>query len=163
MNYFELFGLPVAPSIDKSELSKKYFGLQKANHPDFFTQSTEEEKEKALGLSAAINKAFTIFQFEEKTLEYFLQLKGLVKPDEKYELPAVFLAEMMEINEALMDEPKDYVRSKVEDYESSLKQEIKPIIKNYNLRVSTDADLMKLKEYYYKEKYLKRILDRLGD
>lgn len=163
MNYFELFGLPVAPSVDKSELSKKYFGLQKSNHPDFFTQSTEAEKENALELSAAINKAFGIFQFREKTLEYFLQVKGVLSPNEKYQLPADFLSEMMEINEALMDEPADLVKAKVEDYERSLKEKIKPVITHYNPETTTEADLMKLKEYYYKEKYLKRILDRLDD
>jgi molecular chaperone HscB len=163
MNYFELFDLPVAPSIDKSELEKKYFGLQKNSHPDFFTQGTEEEKEQAVELSASINKAFNIFKYEEKTIEYFLQLKGLIEPDEKYNLPPGFLMEMMEINESLADDPQKIVVERVEDYETALKKEIQPIIDNYDPIRTTEGDLLKLKEYYYKKKYLKRILDRLDD
>src|SRR6478736_8123030 len=101
MNYFELFGFPEAPVIDKKLLAEKYFALQKQNHPDFFTQSTEAEQENSLQQSADINKAFTTFQNEDKTLEYFLRLKGVVETDEKYPLPPGFLMEMMEINETL--------------------------------------------------------------
>ena len=73
MNYFELFGLPQAPSVDRSLLARKYFELQKEYHPDFFTQAADFDKEHALEKSAAINKAFNTFQNEENTIEYFLQ------------------------------------------------------------------------------------------
>ena len=42
MNYFELFNLPVTLKVDKSQLAKKYFELQKQFHPDFFTQASED-------------------------------------------------------------------------------------------------------------------------
>lgn len=163
MNYFELFGLPQAPSVNKSLLAKKYFELQKENHPDFFTQGTEAEREDALEQSAAINKAFGIFQQEEKTIEYFLQMIGLVETDEKYNLPPDFLMEMMEINEALTEEDGEGVIKRVNDLETALFENIKPVISNYNAATTSEDDLLKLKEYYYKKKYLKRILDRLGD
>ena len=163
MNYFELFGLPQAPSVDRSLLAKKYFELQKENHPDFFTQGTETEKEDALEQSAAINKAFNIFQHEEKTIEYFLQTVGLIEADEKYSLPPDFLMEMMEINEALTEEDEAAVVKRVADYENDLSVAISPVIRNYDPSGTRQEDLLKLKEYYYKKKYLKRILDRLGD
>ena len=163
MNYFELFGLPQAPSVNRSLLAKKYIELQKENHPDFFTQGTEVEKEDALEQSAAINKAFNIFQHEEKTIEYFLQTIGLVEADEKYNLPPGFLLEMMEINEALTEEDEESIVKRVNDLETALFEEIRPVIINYNAATTKEVDLLKLKEYYYKKKYLKRILDRLGD
>lgn len=163
MNYFELFGLPQAPAVDKSLLAKKYFELQKAFHPDFFTQASETEKEQALEQSAAINKAFNIFQSQEKTIEYFLQTTGLIETDEKYSLPPAFLMEMMEINEALTEGSEADVIQQVEAYEAELGEEIRPIIENYQPAVTAEGSLLKLKEYYYKKKYLKRILDRLDD
>ena len=163
MNYFELFGLPEAPSVERSLLAKKYFELQKENHPDFFTQGTEAEQERALEQSAAINKAFNIFQDEEKTIEYFLQTAGLLETDEKYNLPPGFLMEMMEINEALTEGDEENAVKRVKDYESTLSEEVNPLIKNYKTAKTTGSGLLRLKEYYYKKKYLKRILDRLGD
>ena len=163
MNYFELFGLPQAPSVDRSLLARKYFELQKEHHPDFFTQAMDIEKEDALEQSAHINKAFNIFQNKEQTIEYFLQTVGLIEADEKYNLPPDFLMEMMEINEALTEESEDIVTKRVESYESELWEDIKLVIENYQADATNESSLLKLKEYYYKKKYLKRILDRLGD
>lgn len=163
MNYFELFGLPVAPAIDKSMLPKKYFELQKQYHPDFYTQGSETEKEDALEQSAAINKAFKIFQQEQKTIEYFLETIGLIVPNEKFKLPPDFLMEMMEINEAITEEPKDAVIKKVGAYETELWENVKPVVINYEAGKTEQAGLLRLKEYYYKKKYLERILDRLSD
>ena len=163
MNYFELFQLPAAPSVDRSILAAKYFELQKENHPDFFTQGTETEQEHSLTLSADINKAFTIFQHEQRTIEYFLQTVGLLTENEKYNLPADFLMEMMEINESLSEETEAVAAQKVTDYERSLYDEIKPVIRDYEPMTTSGEDLQKLKAYYYKKKYLNRILDRLVD
>ncbi len=163
MNYFELFGLPVAPMVDKRFLSRKFFELQKESHPDFFTRDSETEQENALEKSADINKAFQIFQREDKTIEYFLELKGLLIPNEKYQLPPEFLMEMMEINEALAENNAAMVESQVAVYETALGEEIKPILENYDENKTSKADLLKLKAYYYKKKYLNRILDRLAD
>lgn len=163
MNYFELFGLPVAPSVDRSLLARKYFLLQKESHPDFFIQGSEDEKEEALQQSAHINRAFNIFQQEEKTIEYFLELTGMIKAGEKYNLPPDFLMEMMEINEALADADGEIIKKRVQDYEADLNASIKPILKSYRADATTGALLLQLKEYYYKKKYLNRILERFAD
>ena len=163
MNYFELFGLPLGPAVDRSLLATRFFLLQKENHPDFFTQGTESEKETSLEQSADINKACNIFQHEEKTIEYFLQLIGLIEPREKYNLPPEFLMEMMEINEALTEADKETVAKQVEEYNITLSEAIKPVIEQYDPVNTKHEELLKLKEYYYKKKYLKRILDRLPD
>lgn len=162
MNYFELFGFPVSPRVDKTLVSQKYFALQKINHPDFFTQATEAEKEDALQQSAAINKAFTIFQNDEKTIEYFLQEKGVIQTDEKYQLPPDFLMEMMELNETLNEKDGVTLAEEMADIERPLLEEINPILEKSSRDIDA-SEMEKLKAYYYKKKYLKRILDRLGD
>ena len=157
MNYFELFELPVSIQIDKSKLARKYFELQKKYHPDFFARGTEHEQEQALEISSQLNKALKIFKNPDQTIKYVLQLKGLLEEEEKYQLPPAFLMEMMELNEELSAESVQQING----LESQLYSEVQPIIENYDDASATTANLLKLKEYYYKKKYLQRILERL--
>lgn len=158
MNYFELFELPVTLNIDKAKLAQKYFELQKKYHPDFFTQASEHEQEQALEISSLLNKALKTFRSQEETIKYVLQMKGLLEEEEKYQLPPSFLLEMMELNEELSDDSA----AQIHVIEKALYSGVEEIIENYDDKKSNDTDLLKLKEYYYKKKYLQRILDRLG-
>src|SRR5690242_5598536 len=107
MNYFELFEIPVQLQVDKNRLPGKFFELSRKYHPDFFVNSSEEEKAGALERSAQLNKAYRTFQHTDDTIKYVLQLKGLLQEEEKYELPPAFLMEVLEINEQLMDAAED--------------------------------------------------------
>ena len=158
MNYFELFELPVSFKIDKSKLALKYFELQKKYHPDFFAQGTEHEQEQALEISSQLNKALKIFKNPDQTIKYVLQLKELIEEEEKYQLPPAFLMEMMELNEELSENSAQ----QIQELETQLYSEVQPIIETYDDATTDRADLLKLKEYYYKKKYLQRILDRLA-
>jgi molecular chaperone HscB len=158
MNYFELFELPLSFKIDKTKLAQKYFELQKKYHPDFFAQGTEHEQEQALEISSQLNKALKIFKNEDQTIKYVLQLKKLLEEEEKYQLPPAFLMEMMELNEELSENSAQ----QIQDLESQLYSGVEPIIENYDDETASTPDLLKLKEYYFKKKYLQRILDRLA-
>ena len=156
MNYFELFDIPVSLTVDKSMLANKYFELQKKYHPDFFTQSDNDEQADALEKSSEINKALKVLQKKDSTIQYVLKLKGLLTDDEKYQLPPDFLMEMMDLNE---NATGDAV-SAVTVLENEIYLPVKSIIENYQDMVTSETDLLKVKEYYYKKKYLQRILDR---
>jgi molecular chaperone HscB len=158
MNYFELFEIPVSIKVDKQLLSKKYVALQKKYHPDFYTQSSEDEQGDALEKSSAINKALKILKNEDETIKYILHLKGLMEEEEKYALPPAFLMEMMELNENLEETSG---KQDAENYINELYNAVKAIIENYDDAVITKEALLQLKEYYYKKKYLQRILDRI--
>ncbi|HMI78063.1 MAG TPA: Fe-S protein assembly co-chaperone HscB [Ferruginibacter sp.] len=157
MNHFELFGFPISLKVDRSKLALKYFELQKKYHPDFFTQGTEHEQELALETSSQVNKALKILKHEDETIKYLLQLKGLLEEEEKYQLPPEFLMEMMELNEELSENSAQQIAG----IENEIYREVKGIIENYDDASITTAELLKVKEYYYKKKYLKRILDRI--
>lgn len=157
MNYFELFEIPVTLTPDKGALARKYFELQKKYHPDFFTHSAEEEQAEALDKSSVINKALKVLQNRDETIKYVLQQKGLLEEDEKFQLPPDFLMEVMELNEHLSE---DSVKA-IEIFENDIYSEVKEIIENYNDSNISTAGLSKIKEYYFKKKYLQRILDRL--
>ena len=158
MNYFELFGIPVSIRINKSTLAEKYFEIQKKYHPDFYAQGTEAEQSDALEQSSAANKALKTFKSEDETIKYVLQLKGLLQEEEKYQLPPEFLMEMMELNEDLTNNSVQ----QVVDLEASLYNDIAPIIENYDDTSISNKELLRLKEYYFKKKYLHRILDRIS-
>ena len=159
MNYFELFELPVSLHVDKATLPKKYFELQKKYHPDYFTQATDTEQDEALEKSSAINKALKIFKDTDSTIKYVLQLKELLAEEEKYQLPPDFLMEVMELNEALTADSTTVIN----DFEKDIYAGVQAIIEQYNDATTTTSELLKVKEYYFKKKYLQRILDRLDD
>jgi molecular chaperone HscB len=158
MNYFELFDIPVSVTVDRTVLAKKYFELQKRYHPDFFAQEDESIQQEALEKTSELNKAFKILKDPDATIQYLLKTKGLLQEEEKYPLPPDFLMEVMELNENLS---ADSV-SAIENLEKDIYADVNNIIERYNDATATLEDLMKLKEYYYKKKYLQRILDRIA-
>jgi len=160
MNYFELFEFEIAPIIDKSLLTKKYLQLQKQYHPDNYSLSDENEQNQSLEMSSLINKAFAIFKDDLKTIGYFLEIKGLISEEEKYQLPSAFLMEMMEVNEQIDEGGFDEME--LANLQQKMDQEIQLVIQK-NASELSEGELLLIKEFYYKKKYLKRILDRLTD
>jgi molecular chaperone HscB len=159
MNYFELFGLPIGFSIDQPQLNRTYISLQKKFHPDFYGQATEEEKAYALEQSSIVNKAYKTLKSKDLTLQYFLQMKGLIEEGEQYKLPSDFLFEVMEINELKMDgAEKEEIEQKAKTLFEKIRLEILSLMENYNNATATQEDLLKIKDYYYKKKYIDRLL-----
>jgi molecular chaperone HscB len=98
-----------------------------------------------------------VFKSPDTALKYILELKGFVEEEEKYALPPDFLMEVMELNENLSHNSAD----DIEAFEKNIYTDVKDIVENYNDETVTSMELQKLKEYYYKKKYLHRILERL--
>lgn len=162
MNYFELFEMPVSLNPDIDYINKKYLELQKKYHPDYFTLQTDEEQGDALQISAQINEAVKILKNQDRLIQYVLYLRELLADEEKFDLPGDFLMEMMELNESLMEEEDTLaVKQKVDEIENGLYAEILPVIDQYDDKTITSEDLLKLKAYYFKKKYVQRILDRI--
>ncbi len=159
MNYFELFELPVTLKVDKTGLSKKYFELQKKYHPDYFANANEEEQQTVLEISSQINKAFKTFQSADATIKYVLQLKELLEEEEKYTLPPDFLMEVMELNEMKMDGAgKAEINERANALQHEIYQEVAAIIDGYKEGVTSTNALLQVKAYYYKKKYIDRLL-----
>lgn len=165
MNYFELFELPVSLKVETATLPRKYFELSRKYHPDYFTNASPEDQARALELSAQLNQAFRVFQNPDETIRYVLQLKGLLEEEEKFELPPAFLMEVLEINEAMMDTADPAANEKITGAINHLQTEIyepvKNIIENYQEGVSPEEELLQVKEYYFKKKYIDRMKEEL--
>lgn len=167
MNYFEIFGIPIQLKVDKNELPKKYFELSRKFHPDFYANSTPSEQNRALEITTSLNKALKTFQNPDDTIKYVLQLKGLLEEEEKYQLPPDFLMEVLEINEKLMDagdndETKVNLQSAIDSLQSEIYDPVRKIVEHYQEGVTTEKELLQVKEYYYKKKYLHRIQQQLN-
>lgn len=165
MNYFELYNIPVSFLPDRQLVKQKFYTLSRKYHPDFFTQENEFEQSEALEMSAQINKAYKVFQNKDETIKYLLQLKGLLEEEEKYQLPPDFLMDMMELNEQLTDAKMEEdataimaLKKTIENHEKEMYTPVKAIVENYEEGKTTTDELLKVKEYYFKKKYVNRIL-----
>ena len=163
MNFFELFGLPIAFKTDKNQLRLAFMNIQRASHPDKFIQGSEAEQELALEQSALANKGYTLLNQKERILPYVLELLGILTPDEKYALEPDFLMEMMEFNEAWMDAEDENAKQGIIHQIEQIKNELYAPIKNYMEMDQIDSisqeAMLQIKSYYYKKKYLDRILE----
>jgi molecular chaperone HscB len=168
MNYFELYDIPVQLSPNKAEVTKKYYELSRRYHPDFFSNASPEEQQENLEKSSAVNRAYKTFLDRDATIRYVLQTKELLEDEEKYKLDPAFLMEVLEINEALMDLDEgdagtmETVKNKVNELERDIFEPVRPVIESYREGVTSTEELLQVKEYYYKKKYLERILDKIG-
>jgi molecular chaperone HscB len=89
-----------------------------------------------------------------------------MEEEEKYQLPGEFLMEMLELNEQMMEanseEEKLELRTSLQNIETEIYDPVKEIVENYREGVTTEKELLQVKEYYYKKKYLDRIRQQLG-
>jgi len=168
MNYFTLFEIPVSLNVDQAALLKKYYALSKRYHPDNFTLSDAASQEEAEQMTASINEAKKILDSPYKRLEYILREKGIIEADEKYALSPMFLGEMMDINEQLMELEFDKddarlaaIRHEVKSADAAIYREVTRFFEMEELSLSDDHSHL-LKDYYYKKKYLQRIMERLN-
>ena len=168
MNYFELFDLPVTLLADKKRITSRYFELQKKFHTDFYTGADNDEQSDVLEKSAQVNKAYKIFSNSDETIKYVLQLKGLLEEEEKYTLSPDFLMEMLDLNEEVADarmdeneEKKEGLKASISNIQSDIYGPVKKIVEEYKEGITTEKELLQVKEYYYRKKYLNRILEGL--
>ncbi|XP_040050723.2 iron-sulfur cluster co-chaperone protein HscB isoform X4 [Gasterosteus aculeatus] len=101
-SYFKTMDCDFTFSVDTQKLQRRYLQLQRALHPDNFSQKSVTEQEYSESHSALVNKAYqTLLKPLSRGL-YMLELEG-IRTEEGTDPGADprFLAELMEINEAL--------------------------------------------------------------
>ena len=165
MNYFELYDMPISMKPDVQQVKQKFYELSRRYHPDFYTNAPDEEQAQVLEKSSLVNRAFKILQQPDETIKYVLQLHGLLEEEEKYQLPGSFLAEMLDLNEQIAEAKMEgdtaaiqQVQSTIHDIQSALYEPVKQTVEHYQEGVTTKEELLQVKDYYYKKKYLTRIL-----
>lgn len=170
MNYFDFYQLPLSCQPNQDMVKQQYYANSRKFHPDRFMQAEAQEKIHALQQAAINNEAYRTLQDPLLTLAHILQLKGCMEADEKFQLPASFLMEVMELNEAISDwELGDKnpvtgaaLQQQVQQLISDLQTGIAPAMQRIDEGQATDDVLLTLKEFYYKQKYLLRIKERMS-
>lgn len=165
MNYFELFDIAQSFQPDQALVKKKFYQLSRQYHPDFYGNGSEEEKEKALEMSALVNKAYQTLQNQDLLVKYVLKEASLLEEDEKYQLSPDFLMEVMDLNEQLMDadepETKTAIKTAIDQLNTQIYEPVKATLENHPGNTLTQEKLLQVKEFYFRKKYLDRILAEL--
>jgi len=162
MNYFELFEIPPQFEVDTKKLKPKFLELSRKFHPDFHTNEDEAGLQRVMEISSAVNKGWQVFQDPMATLQYVLEMIGSISEQENVKLSGDFLMEMMELNEGWMEADSEAAKQSILDQIKAIQDEILEPIKNYLEMDQIDSisqeAMLQIKEYYYKKKYLDRIL-----
>jgi molecular chaperone HscB len=169
MQYFDLYELPISFLLDEKALKRKFYQLSKQFHPDFFTLESDEKQAEILELSTVNNDAYKTLSDFDKRMEYILKQKSVYAEEGQNKVPQDFLMEMMDINEALMELEFDFdhvayetTKQAVENLDKSIYSTIKSILENYDDATVSSEDLEKVKNFYFKRKYLLRIQNNLS-
>ncbi|MBS1643756.1 MAG: Fe-S protein assembly co-chaperone HscB [Bacteroidetes bacterium] len=159
-DFFSFYELQESFHPDPTIVRKCYYAKSREYHPDLMAHADEAQKQEAIALSAWNNQAFQTLNDADATMGYILRLHGVLTTDEGYQLPADFLMEMMELNEALEEQTDTAEQAKaaaIADWEKG----VQPLIKRFDEGDQSQALLLQLKDCYFRKKYLNR-LTRLG-
>lgn len=169
INYFELYELTPQFKPDLAKVKSKFYELSRRYHPDRFTLADHTHRAEALRMAAINNDAYKTLNNSDATMAYLLQLNGVLEQDEKYNLPPAFLMEMMELNEAIteyeMDEENESAKKNainfLDEQMSTWEAGVAPLLSQFDNGGQTQELLLKIKDFYFRRKYLLRIQQRV--
>jgi molecular chaperone HscB len=103
-DHWTVLGLERRLALDRADLERRFHGLNRRLHPDYFRLRSLEEQTISLEASAAVNAAYRTLRDPVNRVEYLLELEGMAlgtagqaKP------PADLFEEIMELQEARME------------------------------------------------------------
>ena len=99
-----MLGLERRLDVDRADLERRFHGLNRRLHPDYFRLRSAEEQAVSLEASAAVNAAYRALRDPVSRVEYLLEQEGMAlgtagqaKP------PADLFEEILELQEARME------------------------------------------------------------
>jgi molecular chaperone HscB len=100
-DHFDRLGLPRRFALDAAELERQYLARSRAVHPDYHLAGSDAQLAASLELSAAVNEAYNTLRDPFARAEYLLKLGGGPSASDHKQMPAAFLAEMLEAREQI--------------------------------------------------------------
>lgn len=169
MNFFAFFNLPVAFQIDEPALKRAFLLNSRKFHPDFHTLADDAQQTEMLELSSLNNEAYKTLADPDRRMQHVLEIKNLLADEGENKLPQDFLMEMMDINEAIMELEFDpspvrlaEAQQTTQHLENQLFAAAKPILENWRDGASDDAELLALRDFFFKKRYLLRAQENLS-
>jgi molecular chaperone HscB len=127
-NYFELFSLTAAFSIDLDGLDQAFRQLQAEVHPDRFAAATDSERRQSLQWATHANEAYRTLKNPLSRARYLLQLHGVDTQEESNTaMPADFLMRQMEWREAIEEASASGDSALLDALARELRQEAKSL------------------------------------
>src|SRR5512145_2043291 len=101
-SHFDLFGLAPAYALESEALERSYREIQSRVHPDRFAHAGDAERRASLQWTTRVNEAYRTLRDPVLRAKHLLELKGVdVAFETNTAMPADFLAQQMELREAL--------------------------------------------------------------
>lgn len=167
-NYFEFYDLAPSFLLDEGALKRLFYQKSREYHPDFYTLETEERQAEILVLSTLNNEAYKALSDFHKRMYHILDLHGHIAEEGKAKLPQAFLMEMMDVNEAIMELQFDpdltataKVKSDIATFKDQDRSAIQALLDKYTFDQPIESDLVQIRDYYFKHKYLLRLEENL--
>jgi molecular chaperone HscB len=162
VNYFELYNIPISLQPDQALVRQRFYELSRKYHPDLHSLAAIDEQADILEKASQVNMAYKVLIHPDEVIKYVLQLKGLLEEEEKYQLTPDFLMEMLDLNEQALDVSEqadaDRLTQIIHDFQTKIYEPVETIVADYKEGITTEKELLQVKEYYYRKKYLDRIL-----
>ena len=103
-SHFDLFGLQPAFAVDEGRLENAYREIQSRVHPDRYAHAGDAERRASLQWTTRVNEAYRTLKDPVQRASHLLAMHGVdVAFETNTAMPAGFLAEQMELREALED------------------------------------------------------------
>ena len=101
---FELFGLPTAFELDRTQVDLQWKSLQREAHPDRFASEGAAAQRIAMQWSVRINEAYQRLKDPLARASYLCELNGApIQAENNTAMPSAFLIQQMTWRESLED------------------------------------------------------------
>jgi molecular chaperone HscB len=163
---FELFGLPTAFELDRTQVDLQWKSLQREAHPDRFASEGAAAQRIAMQWSVRINEAYGRLKDPLKRAAYLCELNGAaVNAENNTNMPTEFLMQQMEWREALDDckalkasDAKDEALEKLlDEVDMSHAQALKQIAKLIDVEQNFPAAVGQVRALMFIEKFAQEV------
>jgi len=165
-DFFALFDLPRAYSLDLRELDARYRDIQTWVHPDKHAHLPEADRRASMQWATFANEAYLTLKNPLKRARYLLQLASHdVAMENNTAMSPEFLMEQMEWREAVADARADGEVGRLEELQARIRSEAR----NQYVELETDLDRTrdypsaadKVRKLMFQEKLLHEIDDAI--
>ncbi len=168
MDYFSFFGLEPKFHLDTKALKLLYYEKMKALHPDMQIGASVEHQNETLRLSAINNEAYKVLKDFHRRLKYILDTyyPGQEPPSQK--LPQLFLMDMMDMNDELLELKMDFDAEKADKMKTDLQHQLHEMEAEITSKImdkkveGLEKEVFdEINAYLLKKNYLVRALENL--